>query len=131
MKTVVLLLHVLILLLVLLLLALGPVSAEEIITPLGDRWYAVANPEAVVIPESGVTPLIVICLDEVPGGLDSTPNIRVEPLRKGQGNKRTVTVMREGFFPIPDARFMAYASFVLKGIPGVAYDVSVIIRGKQ
>ena len=119
------------LLVALTLLLSTPVAAEEIITPLGDRWYSVSNPESVIIPESGVTPLITICLDEVPGGLDSTPNIRVEPVLKGQGNKRTVTVMREGFFTLPDDRFMAYDSFVLKGIPGVAYNVSVIIRGKQ
>ncbi len=109
----------------------APVAAEEIITPLGDRWYSVRNHDPVVIPESGVIGPVIICLDEVPGGLDSPPSIRVKPVEKHVGQKRTVMVTREGFSPLATAEQMAYASVVLRGEPGSAYIVSVIIRGKE
>ena len=125
------------------LLALGltlalaaPVAAEEIITALTDRWYVVSNADpVVVIPESGVIGPITICLDEVPGGLDSTPSIRVTPVATGKANrvalKQSVQVTREGFSPLGHSGEMAYVSVVLRGVPGAVYTLGVVIRGKQ
>jgi len=114
----------------------APVAAEEIITSLSDRWYVVSNADpVVVIPDSGVIGPITICLDEVPGGLDSTPSIRVTPVGTGKANrvalKQSVTVTREGFSPLGHGGQMAYVSVVLQGAPGTVFTLAVVIRGKQ
>jgi hypothetical protein len=111
----------------LLLLALAaPVAAEETILAQGERWYHVS-----IIPADGATEPIVICLDEVPGGVDSTPAWQIIPVERGQGLKQSVIASREAFVPIGAGGAMLYASVVLQGVPGTAYTVGVIIRGKQ
>jgi hypothetical protein len=116
----------------LLLLISTPVCAEETILSQGDRWYHVSNQDpVVVIPPDGATEPITICLDEIPGGLDSTPAWQILPIQRGHGDKQTVTASREAFVPIGAGGAMPYASVVLHGVPGTAYTVGVIIRGKQ
>jgi hypothetical protein len=118
----------------LLLVGATPVAAEEVITPLGDRWYRVEI-APVTIPESGHTGRIIICLDDIPGGLDGTPTVNVKPV---EAPKESVTRDVVGFFPLGGDEAdddvvgsMPYVTVILRGVPGSQHRVKVLIRGKQ
>lgn len=124
--------------LLLMLAVVKPVKADVILEapciPLKDRWCQIVI-NGVIIPPSGITVPIVICLDDIPGGLDGVPTVNVKPLN---GVKRNaVAVTRKGFRPVAggddleDDLLMPYVSVVLQGPPGTEVQLVVHARGQR
>jgi hypothetical protein len=111
----------------------APAAAEETLTALGDRWYRLEI-APVQIPPSGQTGRIIICLDDIPGGIDGTPAVNVKPI---DATKESVDARQVGFFPLragleddDEGAGMPYVTVVLRGMPGSWHRVKVLVRGK-
>lgn len=125
-------------------LALGLMAAaagaEEIVTPLGDKWYGVTLPYEYIIPSGGVI-LARVCLDDVPGGIDGVPLIFARNLPAHSpdgGGKKTLIVTPVGFAPHPftNSEGTEIMSYITARIECVSTEechvaVKVMVRGRE